>query len=242
MAHLCRQSEPPMKSGTDEYEPGLVSVILTTLGTRDLGATVASLHEQTYQHYELITVLDDQRRGAPWARNRGERSALGEYLLFLDDDVVLHAAFLDEMVHALTSETDCGYAYSHYRRIGLFNDVSRAYLFDERRLRRCNYVSTMSLMRHEVFVPWDERLTRFQDWDMWLTLLEQEHRGVLIDRVLFEAHYDDSGITDPDEIRTRIQASRVRMKHGMVIGVLLDAARILFLILKRTARAMASAG
>ena len=34
---------------------------------------------------------------------------------------------------------------------------------------------------------WDESLKKFQDWDLWLTMLEQNHKGKWISEVLFTA-------------------------------------------------------
>jgi len=202
-----------------EFEPGLVSVVLVTTGERDIGPTLESLRRQVYETWELIEVRDEQHRGAPWARNQGEKRARGEFLLFLDDDVELDPLYLGEMVRVLARESACDYAYCHYERRGVFDDVWRAAPFDPRLLRRTNYISTMSLMRHVVFEPWDERLARFQDWDMWLTLLERGSTGVLVDQVLFIAHYGSGGITGTDETEMRRLADVVRAKHGMLASV-----------------------
>jgi hypothetical protein len=147
------------------------------------------------------------------------REATGEYLLFLDDDVVLHEDYLARTVGALRENPLCAYAYCHYRRRGIYDDVIRAGPFSPRRLRRDNFISTMSPIRREAFVPWDERLDRFQDWDMWLTMLERGGVGVLVDDVLFTAWYHDQGITDPDPKRTRRAANKVRIKHGLFISI-----------------------
>ena len=203
---------------------GLVSVVVPTVGARDLSPTLDSLARQTYDAYEVITVLDEQRRGAPWARNQGEKKATGEYILFLDDDIVLDPEFLREMVRALTRDPSSAYAYCHYERLAPFNDISRAGPFDARRLRSANFISTMSLMRHEAFIPWDERIRRFQDWDMWLSLLAKGRTGVFVDRVLFIATYHGERITTTDERETRRLARKVRLKHGMVRAVGADVA------------------
>ena len=49
------------------------------------------------------------------------------------------------------------------------------------------YIHTTSLIRAEHFPAsgWDEHITRLQDWDLWLTILEQGHTGVWIPEVLF---------------------------------------------------------
>jgi glycosyltransferase involved in cell wall biosynthesis len=232
----CDARDAPLGNAGRPWQKGLVSVIVPTAGHRDLRPTLQSLRAQTYKHYELITVLDPEQRGAPWARNRGERQAAGEYLLFLDDDVVLEPEYLGTMVQALADNPSSAYAYCHYRRRGLLNDVHWARPFDERHLRVANYISTMSLIRHEAFVRWDESLERFQDWDLWLTMLESGRRGVLVDTVLFTACYGDDGITSTDEALTRKRASVVKMKHGMMGAVMIERVKVLLISSWRRAR------
>jgi hypothetical protein len=41
----------------------------------------------------------------------------------------------------------------------------------------------------------DENLKRFQDWDMWLTMLEKGVTGVYEPAIDFMAFYLDSGLT-----------------------------------------------
>ena len=46
-----------------------------------------------------------------------------------------------------------------------------------------------SFIRREHFssVGWDESIKKLQDWDLWLTMLEQGHTGIWIGQILFKA-------------------------------------------------------
>jgi glycosyltransferase involved in cell wall biosynthesis len=203
----------------EKYTNDLVSIIIPTRGDRDISSTLTSVKNQTYKNFEIIQITDKDKKGAPWARNQGEKEAKGEFLLFLDDDIILNKRFLEEMLAALEKNPKASYAYCHYERKGMFNDISKAYPFDEERLKKWNYISTMSLLRHLDFIAWDEKIKRFQDWDLWLTLLDAGKTGVLVDKVLFSAPYTDKGITNLDEKEIIRLANRVRIKHGMVAYV-----------------------
>lgn len=216
-----------------EQQRDLISIIVATRGTRDLAATLQSVAKQAYSHREVITVVDKDSRGAPWARNQGAMLARGEFLLFLDDDIVLRSGFLSAMHQALIDHPESAYAYCSYERGTPFRDISWAHPFDARRLRRSNYISTMSLMRRDAFVPWDERLRRFQDWDMWLNLLERGRTGVLVDGVLFAAEYQDDCITGTDAREISRMARTVRLKHGMIVDAAKDIIRQAFRTLLR---------
>ncbi|MDP3794188.1 MAG: hypothetical protein Q8R07_05595, partial [Candidatus Uhrbacteria bacterium] len=61
----------------------------------------------------------------------------------------------------------------------------KLHAFDARALHQQNYIHTSSLMRREVFSGFDESLSKFQDWDLWLTIVKNGGRGVWIKEPLF---------------------------------------------------------
>ncbi|MFA6422553.1 MAG: hypothetical protein WCV92_04085, partial [Candidatus Buchananbacteria bacterium] len=61
----------------------------------------------------------------------------------------------------------------------------KLWAFDPERLRQMPYIHTSALIRREHFPRFDLSLKKFQDWDLWLTMLEQGHEGVWVDEVLF---------------------------------------------------------
>lgn len=166
-----------------------------------------SILEQSYSHYEIIlvndgstdnlkSVLEDYKpkfrfkleiinqanAGATAARNRGARHARGEFVLFCDADIIMKHDMLQEMRNALRAHPEASYTYSS------FIWVKKKFIcgeFDENRLKQMPYIHTTSLIRRNDFPGFDENIKRLQDWDLWLTMLEQGHTGVWIDEVLF---------------------------------------------------------
>ena len=67
--------------------------------------------------------------------------------------------------------------------------------FNANLLKKTNYISTMSLMKREVFPRFDENLKRFQDWDIYLSMLSNGVVGKFVKDLRFIAYYIDSGIT-----------------------------------------------
>ena len=90
--------------------------------------------------------------------------------------------------------------------------VHQAQAFDARELLRRNYISTMSLVRSEVFCGFDEGVSRLQDWDLWLTLLQRSVEGLYVPGVLFHAYYLDQGITTGESLSEA--ALTIRRKHA----------------------------
>jgi len=90
---------------------------------------------------------------------------------------------LEKMVHILEQHPEASYAYSSFK-FGW--KTFKLWPFNAERLRRMPYIHTTSLIRHEHFPKFDESVKRLQDWDLWLTMLEQGHTGAWIPEVLFQ--------------------------------------------------------
>lgn len=159
---------------------------------------------------EVVVVRGDG--GAPEKRNRGATGNTQPYLLFVDDDSRLLSGSLGQM-YAAAEITRAAFVYSDFNRRpsgGVFN----AGTFSVDRLRRNNYIDTTSLVRAMSFPGFDEKLLRFQDWDLWLTIIGRGGTGMYIrDQTLFEKWKIDDGIT---EKVPEAEARRVIVeKHGL---------------------------
>ena len=114
-------------------------------------------------------------------RNLGAAKAGGQYLFFCDDDVILADDCIPRLCAAMDSAPrDVAYTYgdflyvSHPRRK---TGTHKADKWNAAALRRANYISTMSLIRRDVFPGFDESIERLQDYDLWLTLLGKGYVG-----------------------------------------------------------------
>lgn len=190
----------------------LISIIIPAFNQADkLAITLNSISRQICSNYEIIVVndgsLDDpekvfnefkasfsgnqhllyisqENRGAPAARNRGFFEAKGDYLFFCDADANLKTEALLSLLKALEANPAAAYAYSSFmwgKKLFKVGD------FDEVKLRTAPYIHTMSLIRRTDFpeTGWDESIRKFQDWDLWLTMLEAGKKGVFVDATLF---------------------------------------------------------
>ncbi|MDD5109635.1 MAG: glycosyltransferase family A protein [Patescibacteria group bacterium] len=131
---------------------------------------------------ERIRFIRQSNAGASAARNRGAREGSAPFILFCDADVILKPNFLHTHLHVLQNNPQKSYAYASFRwgwkafRPGPFDPV---------RLHREPYINTHAVIRRAHFPGFDETLKRFQDWDLWLTILDQGREGVWIDQQLF---------------------------------------------------------
>lgn len=186
--------------------PNLVSIIIPAYNHASaLPKCLTHIFAQTYRPLEVIVVDDgstddvraavapfleriklvrQENAGANPARNRGWREATGEFLLFCDADVIMRPDMLAKMKTALDVHPEASYAYSTFR-FGWKRFPGEPWNPDT--LRQINIAHTTSLVRARDFPGFDEGIKRFQDWDVWLTLLSQGKRGVMIPDELFIA-------------------------------------------------------
>ncbi len=230
-----------------------ISVIIPCHNHADtIGRCLKSVFAQTFPEIEVIVVDDgssdgleralapfrdriryvrQENRGGPAARNRGFRESSGQLVLFCDADIIWKKEAFALMATALEAHPEVAYAY------GSFIFGWKAFPlgpFDPERLKRHNYIHTGSLMRRERFPGFDESLKRFQDWDLWLTMLERGDVGIWVPQTLCRVLTKRGGISSwlpkfvyripwgllgwkPSRIRAYEQAAEiVRHKHRVV--------------------------
>jgi glycosyltransferase involved in cell wall biosynthesis len=183
-----------------------VSVVIPAFNSaKTLATTLNNLNAQTLKPAEIVVVDDgstddtseiakkfdvqlirQENKGAPAARNAGFAKTTGDFVLYCDADVQLQPTMLENMTRALLLHPEAGYAYSDFKfgwhTFDLFD-------FDSERLQKANYISTMSLLRRENCIGFDESLKRYQDWDLWKRLLVKGVRGMWVPGRLFNAGF-----------------------------------------------------
>ncbi len=230
----------------------IISIIIPIYNQASkIGECLESILKQTYNEWEVIVVNDgstdaidqvianyakkfssDQffyfsknNEGSNPTRNYGSKKARGQYLLFCDADIVLEANMLEIMLQTLNDHSEVSFVYcSFYYGPKLF----KLFPYDQDRLRQMPYIHTTSLLRAEHFPGFDNAIRRLQDWDLWLTMLNQHHTGVWINKPLFKVKTSGHISTWLPRISYKIlpflpvvkkykaSVAHIKQKHGLV--------------------------
>ncbi|MFH1412834.1 MAG: glycosyltransferase family A protein [bacterium] len=157
-------------------------IIIVNDGSTDNVDLVIKNYENMFDKFKIIS---QSNQGSNPARNRGAQDAKGEFLLFCDADLVMQPNMLEDMIQALKNNLKASYAYSSFKYgVKLF----KLWPFNPDKLRQMPYIHTSSLIRKEHFPGFDNNIKRLQDWDLWLTMLENDYIGVWIDKILFKTY------------------------------------------------------
>lgn len=168
-------------------------------------------------------IVNDNIGSAPKKRNDGFKKSSQPYVLFCDNDIIFPKNYIRKLLEALEKNPKKGYAYSGY--YGIVKDSINHPMkgnfkiptieFNGEQLKRGNFISTMSLMRREVFPFFDENLKRLQDWDIYLTMLKNGIEGIAVKNIEFMAYYLDEGITSNGNSE-REAIMTVLQKHNLI--------------------------
>lgn len=187
----------------------MISIIIPVYNHfSELNQCLKTIQAQTYRDFEVIIVDDcsendninnknfdnlnlnikkfrlDKNTGGNAARNYGFQKSVGEYVVFIDADLELREDFLQKLLEALRHNPQSAYVYPSFR----YGKKSfPLYEFNAEKMQKDNFVSIASLIRRETFPGFDESLKRFQDWDLWLTMLEQGNVGTWVPQFLYTA-------------------------------------------------------
>ena len=156
-----------------------------------------------------IIQVKDKGKGANFARNQGFKQVKTEFVLFSDNDIKWRETGIQSLLDALQEEDNASYSYGGYK---MGNLVQCNLEFRADRLQMFNYISTMSLIRTKDFSGFDEDIERLQDWDLWLTMLDEGKSGVYCGEIIFETKKKD-GISYNGKIDLETAVNIIKAKH-----------------------------
>ena len=175
-----------------------ITIIIPVKEGNKCDVTLDSLQNQTLKNFDII-ISYDEGKGANYARNKYSYALKTPYVLFSDADINWCTDAIENLYKGiLSTSSDIAYTYGWYEKDGKTHCNIE---FDKNRLLKHNYISTMSLIKTNYFVGFDESIKRLQDYDLWLTLLLKHNKiGKYIGKKVFDTVPDLTGITANESV------------------------------------------
>lgn len=184
-----------------------VSIVIPTRRSDVPLEALKTLYNQSYTDLDII-IVPDRGKGANWARNRGFKQVINEYVIFSDYDILWEPEAIEKMVLSIGESSYCyGWSIIDGKTIGRRD-------FDYELLKESNYIPTPCLIKSSDFVGFDEKVQRFQDWDLWLSMGKQGFYGKFIDVKIFETTLSPKGITNGG-IPLKESVELIKKKHKL---------------------------
>jgi glycosyltransferase involved in cell wall biosynthesis len=137
------------------------------------------------------TVFRTPNRGLAAARNFLIEKARGQYLCALDADDKLHPQYFEKTLDAFAADPSLTFVGTLLQMFGEENGIWPAHRCCDLATLLCDdTVITPALVRRDAVSSvggYDEAMPHQgdEDWDLWISLVERGHRGVILADVLF---------------------------------------------------------
>jgi len=197
----------------------LVSIIIPVYNYgRTLDRALMSVFNQTHKNIEIVVVDDGstdeftkiklknldipntkvifQENGGPSkARNVGVKSSTGEYILPLDSDDLLHPSYVEECLKIIKQNKNYSPVYCDTIHEGQMKGVEKRPEWSKERLVNGPFIVNCSMFSREAFDSingYDEELKGWEDYDMWLRMMQKGYVGKRIPKPLFVYFHHES--------------------------------------------------
>ncbi len=194
--------------------PALVSIIVPCYNYGHfLAECLSSVLHQTYNDWECVIVdngstdntaevcksfaagdtrfryIHTEQRGVSYARNTGIKQSSGKYILPLDADDKIEAAFLEKTLKKIEKHPELTLVYSKARLFGASSGEWNLAEYSFRDLLIENSIFCTALYRrsdYEKTTGYNEDMKEgFEDWDFWISLLKHGGKVFKVPEVLF---------------------------------------------------------
>jgi glycosyltransferase involved in cell wall biosynthesis len=246
----------------------LVSVIITTHNRCELlPRAIDSVLNQTYSNIELIIVDDGSKddtetiintyldkypdivyvkhnepRGGNAARNSGILKSNGDFVAGLDDD----DEFLPDRIQLLMDNYNTSYSFITSRSIHITENNKLLTRFvsevDLEMILYSNIIGNQILVEKKRLLEvdmFDEALVRYQDYDMWLRLIEKFGKAKMIKKATQLIHYDYDNSLNNNNRNNFIGGYDFYKKHKKIMNKKQRSLHLLILLKKQNKRAKA---
>lgn len=221
----------------------LVSVVIPCHNDgRYIEETIRSVENQTYEEIEIVIIddasTDEQTRkvldklsskhrvirfkenhGPSKGRNEAIIQSKGEIILCLDADDIIEPKYIEKGIEIFRSRPSVGVVYCRARYFDNRQGPWALPKYSVGRMLIENVIFISAMFRKDLWAKvggFDEKMKWREDWDFWLSVIEQKVEVEMIDEVLFNYRIkaqsrDQSFMKNPRDVE--MQTYAIRMKH-----------------------------
>jgi glycosyltransferase involved in cell wall biosynthesis len=155
-----------------------------------------------------IKVINSKNQGLAAARNLGISLAKGIYILPLDADDKIGKTYIESSSKILDKHLEIGIVYCLAEKFGAVSELWNLPKFSIRKMLFRNLIFCTALYRKE---SWEKvggyKVTMnngWEDWDFWLSILEQKYTVYRIPKILFFYLINNKSMTKTMDRQKRI--------------------------------------
>jgi glycosyltransferase involved in cell wall biosynthesis len=148
-------------------------------------------------HFQYFKRTEKYQKGLPGCRNYGLDLAIGDCVIFFDDDDIVHPENLKVALNVLESETFdfCHYqkkAFSHEKPVPKKAVVTCKKILtidsiEDVIVQKIGLASCTVLWKKKCFetIRFNEKLLYAEEWECYLRLISENFTGIIIDTILY---------------------------------------------------------
>lgn len=166
-----------------------------------------------------IQLVSIDKANACSARNYGAERSKGKYISFFSSDFYMYPGALRKWKQAFDEHPEADFVYSGYRLMEE-GKMIEGYIFSEPfdpwRLRIEPYIDGGFPMKREVWEQgnWDVKIKSLNDWDFWLTAVDNGFKGYLMPDPTYAAEVPKAGGLSNDSHSNWVKrVSYIKKKH-----------------------------
>ena len=164
-----------------------IEIVVFNDGSTDNSSEIIKSFADKYNN--ILFFDEKENKGVINARNMAIEAANGEYILPLDADDTIEPTYIEKAVKILKENPNVGIVYCDAKMFGNKNKYWNLESFDKSNFLYCNCIPVTALFRKTDFlkVGMYKDCMQFgcEDYDLWLSFVEQGFDIYKIDEILF---------------------------------------------------------